>query len=106
MPIFGFPPIRVIDFDPEFLWSAGEPFPAALIERARNHARTCGGDVFVGTAARWNMVHDWRGILFATLACAACGREIGRGIMWQDPPSPYAYPWQARWWAWAERRVA
>jgi len=33
------------------------------------------------------------------LACAACGQEIGRGIVWRTPPSDDAYPWQAGYWS-------
>jgi hypothetical protein len=94
--------VRIIDFDPEFLWSAGEPFPAALIARGRWHAMCCNGE-FVGTVTQWD---TGRGILFAVLGCAVCGLEIGRGLVWRESPSDDAYPWQAGYWARVERGVA
>jgi len=93
--------MRVLDFDPEFTWDADEPFPVALIGRAREHARRNDHRqleapiAFEGAASCWNPLGDWRGISFVVLACAACGQEIGRGIVWRTPPSDDAYPWQA-----------
>jgi hypothetical protein len=97
---------RVIDVDPEFMWDEGEPFPVALIERARVHARQDHEFAFAGNAARWHHVNDWRGIFFVVLGCAACGQEIGRGIVWRTPSSDNAYPWQEGYWARVERGVA
>jgi len=97
--------MRIIDFDPEFTWDAGEPFPVALIERARQHARRNDHRqleapvAFEGAASCWNPLGDWRGISFVVLRCASCGQEIGRGIVWREPPSDNAYPWQAGYWA-------
>ena len=92
--------MRIIDFDPEFTWDADEPFPVALIERAREHARQHYEFTFVGTAiARWHGAGDSHGIYFVVLVCASCGQEIGRGIVWCEPPSDDAYPWQAGYWA-------
>lgn len=117
MPVLGFPEsvvrmvpppnpdaIRVIDVDPEFFWNEDEPFPAALVDRARDHARQWHEFAFVGTAARWRMVNDWRGIFFVVLGCTACGTEIGRGIVWLTSSSDNAYPWQEGYWQ--TRRVA
>ena len=103
---FPFHATRVIDLDPEFMWDEDEPLPAALVGRARDHARQCHEFAFVGTAARWHLVNDWRGILFVALACSVCGQEIGRGIVWREPPSDSTYPWQLGYWARTERGVA
>ena len=106
--------MRIIDFDPEFTWDEDEPFPVALIERGRVHAWICPAALrffapshaFVGTAARWHHVNDWRGISFVVLGCAICGQEIGRGIVWCTPSSDSVYPWQEGYWARVERGVA
>ena len=90
--------MRVLDFDPEFMWDEGELFPATLIGRAREHARHCYEREFVGQLTHWH-VNPGRGISFVALICEVCWKEIGRGIVWRTPPSDDAYPWQAGYWS-------
>ena len=105
--------MRVLDFDPEFMWDEGELFPATLIERGRLHAihntdqhPIVASVTFAGVASCWNPPGDWRGISFVVLGCAICGQEIGRGIVWRTPPMGSVYPWQEGYWARVERGVA